>query len=241
MAGKRPADLDRRLEAFADALSVAAGDNLVALVLYGSAAVGRHTSRSDVNLLLVLRNAGAEALRPLGPAFRDWVRSGERAPLVFSEAGWRNAADVFPIEIEDIRRRHRILRGVNPVADLATTSEDLRHQLEREARGLLIQLRASYAAAAADGRLLAAVVTDSLGSALALFRALLRLGNAEIPDDAEAVVAAAAERGGFEASAFTWPLAQRTAGKAARLDPYDPIAARYLDAVAAFVDFIDRS
>ena len=241
MAGKRPADLEHHLESFAETLSAAAGDNLVALVLYGSAAAGGHTSRSDVNLLLILRDAGAAALRPLGPAFRRWVRSGERAPLVFSEAGWRSAADVFPIEIEDIRHRHRVLRGVNPVADLSTTRDDLRHQLEREARGLLIQLRASYAASADDGRTLSAVVADSLGPVLTLFRALLRLGNADIPDDAAAIVAAAAERGGFDVAAFAWPLAQRTATKPVRLAPYDPIAAGYLDAVAAFVDFIDRS
>src|SRR5512134_3743080 len=103
MAARQRDDLERRLERFATAVAGATGDNLAALVLYGSAAAGQHTSRSDVNLLLVLRDASAAGLRPLGEAFRDWVRAGERAPLVFSERGWRAAADVFPIEIEDIR------------------------------------------------------------------------------------------------------------------------------------------
>lgn len=241
MAARKRTDLETHLEKFAAAVNGAAGENLVALVLYGSAAAGRHTSRSDLNLLLILRDAGAAALRPLGPAFRDWVRSGERPPLVFSETGWRNAADVFPIEIEDIRARHRVLRGVNPVADLSTTPADLRHQLEREARGLLIQLRASYAAGASDGRALTAVVSDSLGTVLALFRALLRLRGVEVPDDASALVASTAQLAGFDATALGWPLAQRTATKPARLAPDDPIAGAYLDAVTTFVDFIDRS
>jgi predicted nucleotidyltransferase len=241
MAGSTRDDLDRRLERFATAVADAAGDNLVALVLYGSAAAGHHTPRSDVNLLLVLRDASAVGLRALGPAFRDWVRSGERAPLVFSETGWRSAADVFPIEIEDIRHRHRILRGSDPVAGLRTTPEHLRHQLEREARGLLIQLRASYAASASDGRALAAVVTDSVGSVLALFRALLRLRGATVPDDPAALVTATAEVAGLGARALAWAVAQRTAPKPTRLAPYDPIAAQYLDAVQGFVDFVDRS
>jgi len=241
MAIRQRAGLEDRLEHFAKAVSDAAAENLVALVLYGSAAAGQHTSRSDVNLLLILRDARAAALRPLGPAFRDWVRAGDPPPLVFSEAGWRNAADVFPIEIEDIRARHRVLRGANPVADLTTTREDLRHQLEREARGLLIQLRASYAAADADARTLTAVVLDSFGPVLALFRALLRLRGLDVPDSRAELVAAAADLGGFEPAAFAWPLDQRTAARSSRLTTNDPIAAAYLDAVSAFVDFIDRS
>jgi predicted nucleotidyltransferase len=233
--------LERRLEQFATAVAEAAGDNLVALVLYGSAAVGQQTARSDVNLLLVLRDGGAGALGALGPAFRQWVRAGERPPLVFSEEGWRNAADVFPIEIEDIRHRHRVLRGADPVVALRTEPEHLRHQLEREARGLLIQLRASYAAALGDGAGLTAVVTDSFGTVLALFRALLRLKGADVPDDVQALVAAAAAAAELDAGAFTWPAAQRVTPKPGRLTPYDPVAARYLDAVQAFVDFVDRS
>jgi len=241
MAAKQRDDLERRLERFATAVADAAGANLVSLVLYGSAAAGQHGSRSDVNLLLVLRDASAAGLHPLGAAFRGWVRAGERAPLVFSEAGWRSAADVFPIEIEDIRHRHRILRGADPVADLRTTTEHLRHQLEREARGLLIQLRASYAAAESDGKALTEVVANSLGTVLALFRALLRLRGSAVPDDAATLVSVAAVAAGLDPAAFTWPVAQRAVPRPARLTEYDPIAAQYLDAVQAFVDFVDRS
>jgi hypothetical protein len=241
MAAKQRDHLERRLERFANAVEEAAGANLVSLVLYGSAAAGQDGGRSDVNLLLVLRDASAARLRPLGPAFRDWVRAGERAPLVFSEAGWRNAADVFPIEIEDIRQRHRILRGTDPVADLRTTREHLRHQLEREARALLIQLRASYAAAESDGKALTEVVADSLGSVLALFRALLRLKATDVPDDPMSLVAATAALAGIDAGAFAWPVAPRSAPRPATLAAYDPVAADYLDAVQAFVDFVDRT
>lgn len=241
MAAKQRDDLERRLDRFATAVADAAGDNLTALVLYGSAAAGQHTARSDVNVLLVLRDASAAGLGPLGPAFRAWVRSGERAPLVFSQSGWRNAADVFPIEIEDIRARHRILRGTDPVADLHTRPEHLRHQLEREARTLLIQFSAAYAAAVGDGAALTAVVADSLGSALALFRTLLRLRGAAVPVDAPGLVAATAGVAGFDPVALAWPVAQRTAARPARLAAYDPIAAKYLDAIQAFVDFVDRS
>jgi len=233
--------LEQRLERLADAVTAATGDNLVSLVLYGSAADGKVGAQSDVNLLMVLRDASATALHPLGAALRDWLKGGERAPLVFSLDGWRRAADVFPIEIEDIRQRHRVLRGTDPVADLATTRDDLRRELEREARGLLIQLRASYAAAASDGKALAGVVRDSLRTVLVLFRASLRLADGKIPETREALVDAVAASAGFDAGAFRWPLEQQGAAKPGRLQPNDPVAAAYLDAVASFVTYVDRS
>jgi hypothetical protein len=148
---------------------------------------------------------------------------------------------VFPIEIEDIRQRHRVLRGTDPVADLTTTRDDLRRELEREARGLLIQLRASYAAAAGDGKDLAAVVRDSLRTVLVLFRASLRLGDGSLPESREALVETVARAAGFAPSALRWALDQQGAARPARLQPYDAIAAAYLDAVATFVAFVDRS
>jgi hypothetical protein len=241
MATSNGGKLDERLERLASAVATATGDNLVSLVLYGSAAAGARAAQSDVNLLMVLRDASAAALHPLGDALRDWLRGGERAPLVFSLDGWRRAADVFPIEIEDIRQRHRVLRGTDPVADLFTTRDDLRRELEREARGLLIQLRASYAAAASDGKALAAVVRDSLRTVLVLFRASLRLAEGQPPDTREALVEAVARNAGLDPAAFRWPLEQQGASRPARLQPHDPVAAAYLDAVASFVAYVDRS
>jgi hypothetical protein len=241
MAAKHDGNLEARLERLATAVTAATGDNLVSLVLYGSATGGARGTQSDVNLLMVLRDASAAALHPLGDALRDWLRSGERAPLVFSLDGWRQAADVFPIEIEDIRQQHRVLRGTDPVADLATTRDDLRRELEREARGLLIQLRASYAAATGDGKALAAVVRDSLRTVLVLFRASVRLSDGNPPDSRDAVVETVARAAGFESSAFRWALDQQTAARPGRLEAHDPIAAAYLDAVASFVAFVDRS
>jgi predicted nucleotidyltransferase len=234
-------DLDQRLEAFAADLERAAGDNLRSLVLYGSAARGNAGPGSDVNLLLLLGDASAAALRPLGPAVRQWVKSGEPPPLIFSEASWRASADVFPIEVEDVRLHHRVLRGVDPVRDLATSRDDLRRELEREARGKLIQLSAHYAAAAPDGKALGHLIAASCKAFLVLFRAGLRLAGRDTPAANDAVARETAALCGFAAGALAWPLARLAGGKAPELAPYDPIAAEFFDAVTAFVTFVDRA
>lgn len=241
MAASRLKDLDQRLERFAAALERAAGDNLVSLALYGSAAVGAAREDSDVNLLLVLRDARAAALAPLGDAMRDWVKAGERPPLIFSDTSWRAAADVFPLEIEDIRDRHRVLRGADPVAGLATTPDDQRRELEREVRGRMVQLRAAYAAAAPDGRALGALVLESCRGLLPLLRAALRMAGAEVPAAPADVVRRLGDLANLDATAFEWPLGRLAGAKLRNLEPRDSRAARYLDAVAEFVDYVDRA
>lgn len=240
MATSRVRDLEARVERFAAALERAAGDNLASLVLYGSAAAGAAREDSDVNLLLVLRDAGAASLRPLGNAVREWVREGERPPLIFSERSWRAAADVFPLEIEDIRARHRVLRGRDPVADIATAPDDGRRELEREARGRLVQLRAAYAAAESDGKALSDLTAQACKALVPLFRATLRLAGRTPADTAGAVVGEVAALAGLEAAAFDWPLARLAGTAAPDLAPYDARAARFLDAASAFVDYVDR-
>lgn len=241
MAKQRRDTLEKVISRFAADVERAAGDNLVSLVLYGSAARGTATDDSDVNLLLVLRDASAAGLRPLGDVVRAWAKAGERPPLIFSEAGWRASADVFPIEIEDVREAHRVLRGADPVEGITTHPTDLRRELERETRGKLIQLNAQYAAAVGDGKALTALVAASARTFLHLLRAGVRAAGRTPPDERRALVAAAAKISGFDPEAFDWPLAKMAGESRPDLAAHDPAAARYLDALSSFVDYVDRA
>jgi predicted nucleotidyltransferase len=241
MATSRLRDLDDRLEQLARAVEAAAGPNLVSLVLYGSAAAGMAREDSDLNLLLILEDAGSTALSGLSPALRAWLKANERPPLIFSRASWQAAADVFPLEIEDIRARRRVLRGADPVAGLRTTVQDQRLELEREVRGRMIQLRAGYAAAATNGKELTDLVAESCRGLLPLFRAAVRLAGAEPAVPPRDLVRQLADRAGLAAAAFDWPLSRLAGDRVPTLVPHDPRAAGYLDAVDAFVDYVDRS
>jgi hypothetical protein len=93
-----------------------------AAVLYGSAARGDwDATRSDINLLIVLDDASPEALQRLMPAMRTWHDAGYTAPLLVSRVEWARSADVFPVEITDMRLAYRVLRGADPAS--ATVSE----------------------------------------------------------------------------------------------------------------------
>ncbi len=236
MAEKWQADLVKLQQA----LETALGPQLVALLIYGSAArPGASGPRSDVNLLLIVRDASSAGLRPVAEAVAGWVKAGYAPPLIFGEAEWRDSADVFPIEIEDMREAHRLLAGSDPFLGLATTAADLRRELEREVRSKLLHLRTAYAAATPDGKALETLLEQSSGTILTLLRAALRVGGREVPGEPAGQVAAAGALVGFEAAVFSWIVARRAGATVGRLGPYDGTAAAYVDAVQRLAAWVD--
>jgi len=230
----------KTVEKLTGEIQAALGADLVSLLLYGSSARGNAVpNRSDVNLLLIVRDASAATLHRAAPALNAWARAGHRLPLIHTLAEWQAAADVFPMEIEDIRDAHHVLAGTDPLDGLATTRADLRRELEREARGKLLYLRAGYTAAAGDASALGELLAQALGTLLVLFRAALRAAGRTVPGDSAALIRQTADMAGFDASAFDWALAARQGSAPRRLAAYDADAARYLAAVERFTRYVN--
>jgi len=234
------ADKKVSLEEFIKRLEAALGENLVSLVLFGSAARGTHVEgRSDRNTLLIVRDATVASLHAAVPAVAEWARAGEPPPLIFAEAEWRSCADVFAIEIEDMREAHRVLAGQSPFDGLVTRKTDLRRELEHEARGKVLRLRTEYAAAAADGKALERLLVHSAGTFFILFRAALRLTGGVPPAGHDALVEETAAATGLDAAALEWVLAALGGRNPPPLQPYDPVAGRYVDAMEKLADWVD--
>lgn len=238
MAQRRNGD---RLERFAAELERQLGENLVALVLFGPAVRRDDPAREhELTTLLVVRDASPKALRPAFQPIADWVKRGQPPPLVFSERGLRASADVFPIEIEEMREAHEVLRGTAPFDGVTTTREDLRRELEREVRSKLLRLRTEFAAAAPGGKALERLLLDSIGTFLILFRAVVRLTEERPPSDRRALIAAACARTGMDPSAFDWLLAKLEGQKCVGLTGYDPVGERYVEQIERLADWVDR-
>jgi hypothetical protein len=168
-------------EGFTRRLEAAFGDELVAVLLYGSAARGDYREGvSDLNLLVVLRSTEAATLRRGSALAREWAQAGNPPPLVLGETEWRKSADVFPIEYTDIRDAHLVLHGTDPFAGLRIEWSDLRLQCEHELKSKQIRLREHFLLAEA-GEELGKLLVQSFPTFLTLFRAGLRLAGREVP------------------------------------------------------------
>lgn len=230
-----------RAEQLAQELARTYGDGLVSAVLYGSAARGDfHEGVSDLNVLVLLRDTAPATLRRGAALARAWVEEGSPPPLVMGIDEWRRSADVFPIELSDIRDAHRVLHGEDPFVGIRIDPADLRHQCEHELKGKHIQLRERYLFSSVEPEELGQVLKKSLSTFLVLFRAVLRLLGEEGVRDPEQVIRRTAERAGFDPASLLEILRARR--EARRFHPHaeDRVVVGYLDAVARVVDFVDR-
>ena len=152
------------------------GSTLRSVILYGSAAAGEHIAkRSDYNVLVVLDSVPLDRLPAIGAVLRSWGESGNPPPIIFTAAEWKASADVFPMEYADILERHRLLYGEDVTQGVSVSRQDLRLQVEHEALGKLLHLRAEAMAAGNDGGSQLRLLEASLTSILVIFRGAVRL------------------------------------------------------------------
>ena len=179
------------------------GDNLASVVLYGSAAAGDHIElRSDYNLLIALNRISPEDLRQAQAPMREWQRLGHPLPVYFTVEELSDAADVFPIEFHQMAKARIVLYGKDPFEFVRLSDTHLRHQTEYELRSKLIQLRRLYIPASVSVEKLCELMSDSLASFAALFRAVLLLHGQEAPVAKPDVVRATARLLQLDATPF---------------------------------------
>lgn len=218
-----------------------AGTNLVGIVLYGSAA-GRdyHDRASDVNVLILVRAAGANELRTLAPVVRAWVGAGNPPPLLLTVAEWRRRADVFAIEYADLLERHKVLHGEFPLDGISVRRSDIRHQVEAEAMGKLLRLRRGTMSSAGDPNRLRAIVEESFSSILTLIRATLHLHGEPAPTSTETMCDRVGALAKFDPTPFRTVLAARHGSARLRDDDLEQLVHGYVEALERLIAHIDE-
>jgi len=218
------------------------GDNLASVVLYGSAAAGDHIElRSDYNLLIALRRIAPEDLRLAQAPMREWQRLGHPLPVYFTVEELSDAADVFPIEFYQMENARIVLYGEDPFAFLKLSDANLRHQAEYELRSKLIQLRRLYIPASVSVERLCDLMSDSLASFAALFRAVLILHGKEAPVAKPDCVRATVQLLKLDSQPFERIFEFRSAGTLPATEKEaNEIFAAYMDQVERVIEVVDE-
>ena len=209
---------------FAARVSEALGPRLATLLLYGSAArePGAGSEERDaMNTLLIVDSVDADLFTRLAKPVRDWVSAKHPPPLVLTDQEWRDSADAFPIEYEDIRAHHRVLAGRDPWRGVSVQREHVRRQLEQELMGKLMHLRQAFAAYWNTPKQLDAVVRETQSSFLTMLRAVLRLSGRNVPVAPDGLMHEAGVLIGFAPDRLPEPTA-------------------YLDAVTRTAEYVNR-
>jgi predicted nucleotidyltransferase len=148
----------------------AMGENLVAVILYGSHARGEAVKGSDINLLLIVRESHADKLTPLMKVVPGWISTGATAPVIFERDQLSRAADTFALELAEIAATHRLLWGEDPFAGYTPDWTAVRRELEHESRQKVIFLERRWLASGGQEAALRALIRDTVPGFLALLR-----------------------------------------------------------------------
>ena len=231
-----------QFDAFIDDLRGTHGKNLASVILYGSAAAGDHIPQhSDYNVLVALNKITPQDLRDAHPTAREWHKLGHPVPVYFTVSELQNAADVFPIEFLQMETARKVLYGTDVLAGLKITDASLRHQTEYELRSKLLRLRRSYIAASGSVDGLMSLMSRSLSSFAALFRAVLILHGKQPPVKKHDVVAMTASELGLDFLPFEKIFNIREDNFAPELDEVkaNQLFAEYLVQIEKVIDSVD--
>lgn len=205
-APQLPTELAAPLRELADALVAAAGDDLVAVMLHGPAALGGSPAAGgEIELLVCLRHTRPELLARIAPPLRQARRRVRIAPMIAGVDEIARAADVFPVRFRALQRSHVLLAGRDPFAGVAVARTHLRVRVEQELRNLCLRLRRRYVVSLDDPLSCAFQLRHGVGPLTFALRGLLDCVDPDVDvDDApRAVFAAASARLGLDATTTT--------------------------------------
>jgi len=232
---------ERDLTDLVTRLKNAAGSNLLSVILYGSAATEEfHEGHSDLNILCVMRSLGRDDLGKLHAASAWWAKEGHPTPLFFTYSELHDSADIFAIELLDIKAAHRILYGEDVVASLHVPMDLHRLHVERELRNNTLRLRQHYVRHPADSRKTLGLMTSSISTFAALFRHALIALRDNPPPTKRGAVDRLGSILGFDPSPFHTIFEIREGHKRERDVDVQATFEAYLDGVVKVTEEMDR-
>jgi predicted nucleotidyltransferase len=147
--------MERLLQDWVMVLKQELGNNLLSVILYGSAARGDHVSaRSDLNLMLVFKKLDLKHIALVNRLMRRKVRKQLPQLVFWTEDELKHAWDVFPLEFVDIKGNHQCLVGKDPFGKQKVDKRRMRYQIEFELRSKLLTMRDTWLRSSRDNYVL---------------------------------------------------------------------------------------
>jgi predicted nucleotidyltransferase len=170
-----PPEIKQGLDEFLDASQQAFGNELISVVLFGSAAEGRLRTVSDVNLLLILKRFDRSRADLIRDPFRT-AHAVMRLDVMFLlETEIAPVMDAFAVKFSDILIRRRVLFGPDPFVDLVIPQEAIRRRTIQVLLNLILRMRERYALVSLREEQLAHVLADMTSPLRACSASILNL------------------------------------------------------------------
>lgn len=181
-----------RLDELVSSLKASFGEDLDAVLVYGSAARGGYRpEESDVDVMLVLKDDPETKLEAAGPALQLARFAARIEVMMLRKDEISRAADCFPLLYDDIARCSVTLHGQSPFHGVAIESEHKRLRIEQELREARIRLRRVVSDMTSGDPTYGRAIERKLKQLRGPLWALLALRGEKVDDHLEPVLVAA--------------------------------------------------
>jgi len=236
-----PKDPSEIFTEFTDDVKSVFGDDLVAILLYGSGAKGEYRyKKSDINFMIVLTEGGIDKLSLGIPLIARWRKRNVSTPLFLTEAYIHSSLDSFPIEFLEMQQNYKLVFGKDVLKDIRIRKEDLRIQCERELKGKLLQLREGFLTTAHHADSMKSLIARSVITFAPIFSGLLELKTDVIPPNRREMFAKMAEIFGLDEELFRELLAIRETNPRYSREHLHSIMERYIREISQLTQTIDQ-
>lgn len=134
----------KTLSKFLEKIKSIYNQDLVSLIIYGSAASSEFADKnSNLNILVVLTNTDLDNLLLAQNTLTN-LKFARIHALFMTEEYIKNSLDVFPIEFLDMKENNIVLFGKDIFKDISVETKNLRFQCEQELKSKLINLKQQY-------------------------------------------------------------------------------------------------
>ena len=188
-------EINQGLQEFVNSARGAFGDDLLSVVLFGSAAEGRLRKVSDINLILVLNRFDRQKADMVREPLRLAHASIRLDVMFLLVSEIEQAMEAFAVKFSDIMVRRRVLFGPDPFSTLTIPPDAVRRRTVQTLLNIMIRLRNRYVLVSLREEKLAVVAAETVGSLRACALSLLSLEGREAASPREALAIMLSEMG----------------------------------------------
>jgi len=232
--------LNKLLDDFCAGLKNIYGQDLICVILYGSAASGDFVpAHSDINVLVVLKDIGIPVLKK-ATFFINKFKFRSLEPLFLSEDYIACSLDTFPIEFLDLKENYLLLYGKDVLAGIGVRLDNLRFQCEQELKVKLVRLNKAYLRIYRDKTSLRNLLLKSFSSVLHVSRNLVRLRNKNVPYQRQEIIEELAKDFGINAGVWLDILAVRKKEKILRGQDIERLFVEFTQDLKKLTECVDK-
>ena len=228
------------LEWFVEEAKTIFGNNLNSMILYGSRANAPEVGKkSDHNVLILLKSASTQDLKPFGNTVRKWVFAGNPPPSVFSSDMFAKSADVFPIEFLDMKMNRKVLFGEDTLVNIEIDEKNLRHQCEYELKIKLLGIKKAGMLAKRD-RDFREIMAGSISPVLSVVKHSVRLFGEKTPKSRLEALEVLKSKLGIDPEIFITALNIKHKDPSVKSVKAEPLFDRYTAELEKIVNAVDN-